>query len=125
MVRVYKDELEKAGIFVETIKGPYGGYVLNQNINVLKRFIAPVEIKVNNKENFNLINKAIKEKRKCRIEYCHKDEKDALNRIVIPYEVVLLGNEWGVVAYCELRREMRTFYLERIKTIELEENLEN
>ncbi len=33
MVRIYKDELEKAGIFVETLKGVYGGYVLNQHIN--------------------------------------------------------------------------------------------
>ena len=30
MVRMYKDELEKAGIYIDTIMGPYGGYVLNQ-----------------------------------------------------------------------------------------------
>ena len=45
MIRVYKDEIEKAGIFIDTIKGPYGGYVLNQNINVPKRFITPNAIK--------------------------------------------------------------------------------
>ena len=33
MVRIYKEELEKAGIYIDTIKGPYGGYVLNQNTN--------------------------------------------------------------------------------------------
>lgn len=33
MVRIYKDELEKAGIFVDTLMGMYGGYVLNQQIN--------------------------------------------------------------------------------------------
>ena len=32
MIRVYKDEIEKAGIYIDTIKGPYGGYVLNQSI---------------------------------------------------------------------------------------------
>ena len=37
MVRVYKDELEKAGIYIDTIKGPYGGYVLNQSIRVPAR----------------------------------------------------------------------------------------
>ena len=31
MVRVYKEELEKAGIYIDTIMGPYGGYVLNQS----------------------------------------------------------------------------------------------
>lgn len=34
MIRVYKDELEKAGIYVDTIMGPYGGYVLNQSIRL-------------------------------------------------------------------------------------------
>ena len=34
MIRKYKDELECAGIFIDTIKGPYGGYVLNKDINI-------------------------------------------------------------------------------------------
>ena len=50
MIRVYKDEIEKAGIYIDTIKGPYGGYVLNQNINVPKRFITPNSINIENKE---------------------------------------------------------------------------
>ena len=29
MIRVYKEELEKAGIYIDTMMGPYGGYVLN------------------------------------------------------------------------------------------------
>ena len=34
MIRVYKDDLEKAGIYIDTIMGPYGGYVLNQSIRM-------------------------------------------------------------------------------------------
>ena len=34
MIRIYKEELEKAGIYVDTIMGPYGGYVLNQSIKL-------------------------------------------------------------------------------------------
>lgn len=34
MVRSYKEDLEKAGIYVDTIMGPYGGYVLNQSIRM-------------------------------------------------------------------------------------------
>ena len=34
MIRVYKEDLEKAGIYVDTIMGPYGGYVLNQQIRM-------------------------------------------------------------------------------------------
>ena len=125
MIRVYKDEIEKAGIYIDTIKGPYGGYVLNQNINVPKRFITPNEINVKNKEFFNLISRAIKEKRKCFIEYYSKDEKNISKRTVHPYDLILLGNEWGVAAYCESKEEIRHFYINRIKTIKLLENFYN
>jgi predicted DNA-binding transcriptional regulator YafY len=37
MVRVYKEDLEKAGIYIDTIMGPYGGYVLNQSIRLPQR----------------------------------------------------------------------------------------
>ena len=119
MVRVYKDEIEKAGIYIDTIKGPYGGYVLNQNINVPRRFITPNTIDVNNKEYFNTINRAIKEKRKCQIEYYSKDKKEISNRIIHPYDLILLGSEWGVAAYCESKEEIRHFYINRIKKIVL------
>lgn len=125
MIRVYKEEIEKAGIYIDTIKGPYGGYVLNQNINVPKRFITPNEIDVKNKEIFNFINRAIKEKRKCFIEYYSKDKKYISERVIHPYDLVLLGIEWGVAAYCESKEEIRHFYINRIKTIKLLENFYN
>ena len=125
MIRMYKDELEKAGIYIDTIKGPYGGYVLNQNIRVPKRFITPKEIDVKNKDTYNLINRAIKEKRKCFIEYYSKDKETISKRIVHPYDLILLGNEWGLAAYCEKKEEIRHFYLNRIKTIKLLENFYN
>lgn len=37
MIRIYKEELEKAGIYIDTIMGPYGGYVLNQSIRLPER----------------------------------------------------------------------------------------
>ena len=52
MVRVYKDELEKAGIYIDTIKGPYGGYVLNNSIRLPERkFI---------KDDYEILDKYIK-----------------------------------------------------------------
>ena len=119
MIRVYKDEIEKAGIYIDTIKGPYGGYVLNQNITVPKRFIVPNDIDVNNKEFFNMFNKAIKEKRKCFIEYYSKDRKEISKRIIHPYDLILLGNEWGVAAYCEEKDEIRHFFINRVKYMKL------
>lgn len=37
MIRFYKEELEKTGIYIDTIRGPYGGYVLNQSIRIPSR----------------------------------------------------------------------------------------
>lgn len=125
MIRVYKDEIEKAGIYIDTIKGPYGGYVLNQNVTVPKRFITPNDINIKNRSLYNLINRAIKEKRKCLIEYYSKNEKKITSRTIHPYDLILLGNEWGVAAYCELKEEIRHFYINRIKSIKLLEKSYN
>ena len=46
MIRQYKDELEYAGIYIETIYGPYGGYVLNQDVKIPEKFIKPENIKL-------------------------------------------------------------------------------
>ena len=125
IIRVYKEEIEKAGIYIDTIKGPYGGYVLNQNINIPKRFITTNSINIKDRNLFNLINRAIKEKRKCLIEYYSKDKKIISNRVIQPYDLILLGNEWGIVSYCELKKEIRHFYINRIKKIELLEKIYN
>lgn len=119
MIRVYKDEIEKAGIYIDTLKGPYGGYVLNQNINLPKRFITPEHINIENTTIYNKVNKAIKEKRKCYIEYYSKDKINISKRTIIPYELILLNNEWGVAAYCELKKEIRHFFINRIKEIKI------
>ena len=44
MVRIYKEDLEKAGIFVDAIRGPYGGYVLNQKVKLPSREFDEEEI---------------------------------------------------------------------------------
>lgn len=119
MVRVYKDELEKAGIYIETIRGPYGGYVLNQGIHIPRRFITPSKVNIQDNTVYNLLSKAIKEKRKCKIVYYSKDKQNISERIICPYDLILLSNEWGVAAYCELKNEIRHFYLSRIQTITL------
>lgn len=51
MIRTYKEELEKSGIYIDSIMGPYGGYVLNQSIRIPKRKFK--------KEDYELIDKCI------------------------------------------------------------------
>ena len=66
MVRVYKDEIEKAGIYIDTIKGPYGGYVLNQDVSMPRRFGLRKEIRLEDSNVYNKLSKAINDKKKCK-----------------------------------------------------------
>ena len=53
MIRTYKEDLEKAGIYIDTIMGPYGGYVLNQSIKLpIRKF---------KKKDYELLENYIKE----------------------------------------------------------------
>ena len=53
------------------------------------------------------------------IQYYSKDRKELSKRIIHPYDLILLGDEWGVAAYCELKEEIRHFYINRIQSIQL------
>ena len=61
MVRVYKDELEKAGIYIDTIRGPYGGYVLKQNIKIPHQRFSNDDINLLNKLYESTKEKSLKE----------------------------------------------------------------
>jgi len=155
MIRVYKEELEKTGIYIDTIMGPYGGYVLNQNIRIPKRKFTKedylflknlkvkaedkdklsiladkvhgvyfdsinenIELKEDNKKYYNILTRAIKEKRKVIINY-YSYKHGNIDRIIHPLDMFLYNNGWGCAAYCELRKDLRHFELKRINNIEL------
>lgn len=46
MIRCYKEELEKAGIYIDSIKGIYGGYVLNSNIRIPNRKFKKIDYEI-------------------------------------------------------------------------------
>jgi len=155
MIRVYKEELEKAGIYIDTIMGPYGGYVLNQSIRVPSRkftnddylFLHNLNVKEEEKERleiiadkvhgvyfdsknekveltedtksyFNILTRAVKEKRKVLINYysyVHGNE----DRVIRPLDMFLYNSGWGCAAYCEKKNDLRHFELKRINKIEL------
>jgi len=62
MVRVYKEELEKAGIYIDTIMGPYGGYVLNQTVRIPVRKFKMDDSRLLDKYILSETNLEIKEK---------------------------------------------------------------
>jgi predicted DNA-binding transcriptional regulator YafY len=160
MVRVYKEELEKAGIYIDTIMGPYGGYVLNQTVRVpvrkfklkdsilLDEYIKQ-EKDINKKEElvllqdkikgvyigsikeqeelnlkdetlkkYNIMTRAIKEKRKVKILY-YSYGKGENERIIDPAEMFLFQEGWYVAAFCETKKDIRHFELKRIREYEL------
>lgn len=155
MVRVYKEELEKAGIYIDTIMGPYGGYVLNQSIKVPSRkftkddyeFLHNLNVSDTEKEKldiiadkvrgvyfdsksenieldnsikpiYNILTRAIKEKRKVKINY-YSFNHGNLDRIIRPYDMFLYNKGWGCAAFCELKNDLRHFELKRINEIKL------
>lgn len=160
MIRVYKEDLEKAGIYIDTIMGPYGGYVLNQSIrmparkfkikdsNLLQRYIDLEEnnnvkndlillqdkikgvyigskqeenelnLKDENTKKYNILTRAIKEKRKVKILYYSYD-KGENERIIDPAEMFLFQDGWYCAAFCEKRQDIRHFELKRIIKYEL------
>lgn len=119
MIREYKNELELAGIFIESIRGPYGGYYLNQDIKLPENIDKSKSVPVSNNEYYNMLSKSINNRNKCYIEYYSKEHDSMTKRVIRPYELIILDNEWGVAAFCENKQEIRHFYLNRISKLEV------
>lgn len=160
MIRSYKEDLEKAGIYIDTIMGPYGGYVLNQSIRMpirkfkkrdyelLNKYIEEEQDKIkkeklillqdkikgvyagskqeekelNLKEEtlkkYNILTRAIKERRKVKILYYSYNNGEN-ERLICPAEMFLFQDGWYCAAFCLLRNDFRHFELKRIIKIEL------
>lgn len=155
MIRVYKEELEKAGIYIDTIMGPYGGYVLNQSTRVPSRKFSKEDyeflhnLKVDEKDKdkleiiadkvhgvyfgsknenvelndvtknyFNVLTRAVKERRKVLINYYSYTHGNQ-DRIIHPLDMFLYNNGWGCAAYCEKKKDLRHFELKRINNIKI------
>ena len=160
MIRVYKEDLEKAGIYIDTILGPYGGYVLTQSVKVPIRKFSENDYKIldlyieNEKDDekkekltnlqnkikgvyigskqdtnkfkledelqrkFNLLTRAIKEKRKVKIRY-YSYNKGENERIIDPAEMFLFQDGWYCADFCEKKQDIRHFELKRIISYEL------
>jgi predicted DNA-binding transcriptional regulator YafY len=160
MIRVYKEELEKAGIYIDTIMGPYGGYVLNQSVRLpLRKFKSEdaklldkyiqnekdsdkknklvllqdkirgvyigskqeskeLNLKDETNKKYNILTRAIKEKRKVKILY-YSYNKGENERVIDPAEMFLFQDGWYCAAFCEKKQDIRHFELKRIIKYEL------
>lgn len=161
MIRYYKEELENNDIFIESFKGPNGGYFmldrvknyisfnkydvqLLENISeVLEKSNFPfmksykdllekvknmysiaeekskfiIDIKsLDNNENFNIVKSSIKKQESINIEYRNIDGTIS-KRTIHPLQLFNYKDINYVTAYCELRKDIRHFEIERIENI--------
>ncbi len=64
VVREYKMFLEEAGIYVDTIRGPYGGYILRKSVNNPTQLFNENDISIIKQGIKNINNKSLQEKLK-------------------------------------------------------------
>ncbi len=96
MIRKYKEDIEQSGIYIDTIRGPYGGYVLNQSISLPRR-----KFKKSDYEFLNQLEVG--------------DEKRArLNEIADKVRGIYLGSKEETA---ELTKETRSIYNTFVKAI--------
>ena len=159
MVKQYKNELEQAGIYIESKRGINGGYSLNKELNNIdigltyqeliklkeieqyfnenqdfKKIIGKIiesyeknineadlkkinriqELgKINLKDTYLSLRKAINRKNKVKIKYYSND------RVIHPAEMFYYLEEWYVAAFCEKRNAIRLFKLNDIQEYEI------
>ena len=171
MVKQYKNELEQAGIYIESKRGINGGYSLNKELNNIdigltyqeliklkeieqyfnenqdfKKIIVKIiesyeknineadlkkinriqELgKINLKDTYLSLRKAINRKNKVKIKY-YSNDSGLNDRVIHPAEMFYYLEEWYVAAFCEKRNAIRLFKLNDIQEYEiLDDEYEN
>lgn len=171
MIKQYKNELEQAGIYIESKRGINGGYSLNKELNNIdigltyqeliklkeieqyfnddqdfKKIIGKIiesyeknineadlkkinriqELgKINLKDIYLSLRKAINRKNKVKIKY-YSNDSGLNDRVIHPAEMFYYLEEWYVAAFCEKRNAIRLFKLNDIKEYEiLDDKYEN
>ena len=71
---------------------------------------------IDDRQYLELIGQAIVQKQKLQFGYS-KPHQQAITRIVHPYGLAFNTNHWAMVAYCELRQDIRHFRLSRISNL--------
>ena len=93
----------------DKIKGVYIGS---------KQESAELNLKDETLKKYNMLTRAIKEKRKVKILY-YSYGKGENERVIDPAEMFLFQDGWYCAAFCELKKDIRHFELKRIINYEL------
>lgn len=104
MVRYYKEQLELAGIIIESYKGPNGGYFINKKNQFKISFF--------NKYDLDLLERVFTILKKETDEKLQKDYEELLNRLRSIYEINKLASEYNEIDVTLLNPE------EKVKIID-------
>lgn len=74
------------------------------------------EIEAETKEKINHINLAVQQNKKLLIEYVD-NKGEQTERVIHPYEMMLLNGSWYIYSYCEERKAFRYFKVTRIRRL--------
>lgn len=78
------------------------------------------EIEVQTKEKINTINRALQQNKKLVIDYID-NKGEWTERVIHPYEMMLLNGSWYIYSYCEEREAFRYFKVTRIRCLRIQE----
>src|SRR5690606_33806625 len=127
-----------ATVFAEEA-GYYGGEALNRAISKLSNYSnQEQEIKINQHlksleviSPFSPLSKepllkeleqAVADGFSVKILYQKNGEKHLNNRLIDPYRITYWNNKWYVIGFCSLRKDLRSFRVDRIESLTLTEN---
>ncbi|WP_142829706.1 helix-turn-helix transcriptional regulator [Planococcus soli] len=127
-----------AAVFAEEA-GYYGGEALNRAISKLSNYSnQEQETKVNQHvTNLEVISrvssisvvpflkeleKAVAAEYSVKIRYQKNGEKQLNDRLVDPYRILYWNNQWYMIGFCYLRKDIRSFRVDRIESLTLKEN---
>jgi len=77
--------------------------------------VSPIQTRIDIKDNFEKIFRAITQKKQIQIEYMTMETGEVKSRIVNPYHIYHSQGVWYFCGYCNLREEVRDFALDRIR----------
>lgn len=115
VIREYKLFLEEAGIYIDTIRGPYGGYILRKNIN-----IPPLLI---DKDDIGIIKQAIKNTTNAKLKSDLQNIKNKVNKNLLELENKnnsFIDTEEELKVYNALNKAIKYNYKVKIKYINLQ-----
>ncbi|WP_100331178.1 helix-turn-helix transcriptional regulator [Bacillus xiapuensis] len=130
--------LYHAAVFAEEA-GYYGGEALNRAISKLSKYSnQEQETKINQHltslEVINRLNsfpvkpflreleKAVADGYTVKIQYCKSGEEESKYRLFDPYRIIYWNNKWYMIGFCHLRKDIRSFRVDRMESLRPIEN---